>query len=189
MSELSTVEAIRKHLRNPRVKLTAEQETLWKRIDHAWALLVDTRQVRTDVEKVDALRHIYNVGKTTAYNYLGWAKDLYGDLQEGKKSAHRAIVYAYAQETFRKAMLTDNASAMAAIVGQMVKIFGLDRDEVDTPDFSNIEPPTVVLGLPEESKQQLLLLVQAGVIDLNNTRPTQVPQDVEYIELPADAAR
>ena len=181
MSEKRVVEAIRAHMRNPRNKLTKEQERLWKCIDHAWALLVDTKSMRTDVEKVDALRHLYNIGQRTAYEWLSWAKELYGDVMEGNKAAHRAIVYQYAQETFRKAALTNNAGAMASAVAQMVKILGLDREEPDTPDFGNIQPPPIILTLPAEAQKQLMILSNAGVIDLNS-KPNV--EDAEYEELP-----
>jgi hypothetical protein len=181
MAKKRVVEAIRAHLRRPkRVELTEDQKELWRRIDHAWALLVDTKNVKTDVEKTDVLCYTYKVALNTAYQYLQWAKELYGDFQEGNKSANRAIVFAYAQEAFRMGVMTRNAGAMASAVSQMTKILGLDRDEPDTPDFSQINPPTVILGLPEETQKQLLLLVQAGVVDLTKSRSAQ---DAEYIDI------
>jgi hypothetical protein len=162
------------------VELTEDHKELWKRIDHAWALLVDTKNVKTDVEKTDVLCYTYKVALNTAYQYLQWAKELYGDIQDGNKSANRAIVFAYAQEAFKMGSMTRNAGAMSSAVAQMVKILGLDRDEPELPDFSKIKPPTIVLGLPEETQKQLLMLVQAGVVDLTKSAPAK---DAEFIDI------
>lgn len=181
MAKQKITDVIRAHWRRPtRVQLTPDQQELLKRIDHAWALIADTKEIKTDVEKTDVLRYKYGVALNTAYQYLAWARELYGDIQEGNKSAHRAVIYAYAVEAFRMGVLTKNAAAMASAVAQMVKIMGLDRDEPEMPDFSKIKPPTIVLGLPEETQKQLLILVQAGVVDL-----TQKPaaKDAEYIDI------
>jgi len=173
------VAAIKAHLRRPkRVLLSAHQQEMWKRIDHAWALLIDTKNVKTDVEKVDVLCYTHKVSTNMGYLYMAYAKELYGDIQEGNKSANRAIIYAYAVEAFKMAQQTRNAAAMAAAVGQMVKILGLDREEPDTPDFSNIQPPKIVAELPPEAQKHILILVQAGVVDLNKKIPIE---DAEII--------
>lgn len=182
MPKEKIVDAIRAHLRRPeRVKLSADQQELWKRLDHAWALLTDTKKVRTDVEKVDILKYKYQVTTRMGYEYLAWAKDLYGDILEGNKTAQRAIVYGYAQETLKLAMITKNATAMNGAITNMIKILGLDQVEVDAPDFSNIQPPTVVLGLPKETQDNLLKLVSAGVVDLNGGEIKV--KDAEFIDI------
>lgn len=178
------VEAIRKHLRRPtRVQLTDSQKKLWEKIDHAWALLSDTKVIRTDVEKVDVIRHVHKVSTRTAYLYLQYAKELYGDVLEGKKEAERAIVYNYAVEAFKLAMAKGKPEAMSSAVSNMVKILGLDRDTQDAPDFKDIQPPTISVALPEETQKSLLKLVNAGVVDLNKMMPVE---DAEYEELERD---
>jgi hypothetical protein len=182
MPKEKIVDAIRAHFRRPeRVKLTDEQKELWKRIDHAWALLTDTKKLRTDVEKVDILKYKHQITTRMGYEYLSWAKDLYGDILEGNKTAQRAIVYGYAQETLKLAMITKNASAMNGAVANMIKILGLDQPESEAPDFSNIQPPTVVLGLPKETQEGLLKLVNAGVVDL--TGAEMRVKDAEFIDI------
>lgn len=106
----------------------------------------------------------YGLQKSQAYQLVNEAMQLFAVNQRQEKEFVRALLSEWSVKLLQKCYAQNKLKEAAAIVGQLVKIHGLDREDADLPDFSDLQPVQVHLGffpellgvpLPDDLDEQL----------------------------------
>lgn len=106
----------------------------------------------------------YQVQKSQAYQLVQEAQQLFAITNRNEKEFVRALLHDWSLKLLSKCVSQNKLKEAAAIIAQMVKIHGLDRDDPEVPDFSQLQPVPVhvafqpeLLGvpLPDDLEAQL----------------------------------
>lgn len=168
MSELSKnkvndVAAIRAFYRNEVEVLTAHQEDVRKRLLLVQSLMLEGRQT---FEIISILEKDFHISNAQAFRDLKNATGIYGDMRKAEKEGIRWMLYDMAMQDYNKYKEDDNWKAAALARKDLIAIAGVDREDPDTPDFSKLQPPPIVLLFSEEMERQIERTKGEGVVDL-----------------------
>lgn len=174
------LEAIRDYLidRRGHVKLTEKQQEIYVRLRAAWTLLskFHSREVVAEI-----LIKEHGVSLSQAQRDVLDSIALYGDTQQADKEGMRLIASEMAIATFAQAKKNDDFYGMNLATRNMIKIHGLDKANIEKPDFSKLQASITINILDDESKKALKRMIgKPGTIDLNDINTIDIEhEDVE----------
>jgi hypothetical protein len=91
------------------------------------------------------------LSKATAYRTLTLTQQVFGNLLSVRKELRRAIAEEMIRTDREMAQRKEDSAAMAASTRNYIKLFGLDKDDPEIPDLSDIEPaPNLIAFVPEQ---------------------------------------
>lgn len=142
----SKIEKIRAHFLNDDVPLTKHEEELKERLESAFSLLCN---YHSNEQAIPVLKKKFNISQAQAYRDIKNATDIFGDITQTKKEAARYILYELAMKNYQLAASKNppDLEQMNRAVTNMIKIKGLDRDDIDMPDLTKIQPPVQILQI------------------------------------------
>ena len=111
----------------------------------AYALILD--DCESDRNVVRILQQRFGIDRSTGYTYIRDAKNLFGNVRASSKEALRYIVTQWSIELYRMAKQSKNLKAMESALERLTKANNLDKEDMDMPDVSKIQPPTQVLSI------------------------------------------
>jgi hypothetical protein len=129
-----------------KVPLTEHEEEIRKRWDMAFCLMLDGKYV-SDKNIIPFLKEKFEISDAQAYRDISSAKRLFGDMRRSSREAMRYLVTELAKQVFQRASSTDDFDNMNKALGQIIKANNLDREDLDLPDPSKIQPPIQILQL------------------------------------------
>ena len=159
---------ITQHLSNPeRYPLTDKQQELFERVKAAWGYLTDKGLSREQTARKVAEQ--FGVSVETARKNVTATISIYGLNSRAEKEGMRMIVYEMISKTFQLAAKREDLKTMAACQKNLIKVFGLDRDDPDTPNFEKLEQNNnYIINVPADQMAHLYNMLSApGSIDLN----------------------
>lgn len=92
----------------------------------------------------------YQLQKSQAYQLVLEAQQLFAITNRNEKEFVRALLHDWSVRLLSKCYAQNKLKEAAAIIAQMVKIHGLDRDDPELPDFGNLQPVPVLLAFQPE---------------------------------------
>jgi hypothetical protein len=120
------------------VPITEKEIQLKGRWERMYALL--NSDEHSPEEAVRMHCEIEKVSIAVAYRDRHNATVVFGDIGSSKKDAYRNILYEYAFSTYKAAKEEGNYKQMNAAIANMIKIKGLDKEEIDLPDPEKLKP-------------------------------------------------
>jgi hypothetical protein len=138
------------------------------RVKSAWAYLSEKGLSREQTAK--KLVEDFGVAIETARRNVVSTINIFGLNNRAEKEGMRMIVYEMITKTFQLAAKKEDLKAMQACQNKIMKLFGLDRDDPDAPNFEAMEPGNYIIVLPEKQRKSLEQMIQnPGTINLNQT--------------------
>ncbi|PHN06950.1 hypothetical protein [Flavilitoribacter nigricans] len=126
----------------------------------------------------------FGLSRTQAWRTIRETELIFSKMQQVDKMVHRNIAAEMAKKAYRKADIQNDPKAMVAATHALVKAYGLDQHDPDTPDFEKLTAHTYIILPPANAPK--LGEVNGGLIDLNQA-PKPVTIDAQYEELDTDA--
>lgn len=164
-----------------RMKLNDRQEAKLERMVFIYDKVVKKAMATHKVIKLTA--KFYEISDRQAFNDLRDAKELFGGLAEVKKEAMRHIVYEYALKAYNIALNAKDIKGLNASIRNMAKIWALDKQDPDLPDFSKLKQNLYPVILDDPVRDMFMKLAANGVIDLTKFMQNVAAQsDVIEIE-------
>lgn len=130
------------------VELTTKEEELLERYREVFTILLNQKS-KNRAARIIATQFGYN-SVTQAYRDLKAAEDIFGKVNETDKQILRQIATEMAIEAYEIAKATKNLPEMNKALANMIKANGLEREDVDLPDFGKLMMPKVEITLTPE---------------------------------------
>lgn len=89
------------------------------------------RQFKTQKALVEQLQKKYKCQPGTATKLIVLARDIFGDINEGKKSGWRHIVSEMALDLYNKAKSQGDNKTMSEQIKNLIKIHNLDKEDIE----------------------------------------------------------
>lgn len=178
----SDIEVIREYYQDTRdrVKLNERQAEIKDHIQKAWSML-SAGKPNQNIVKV--LFKDFGLTKATAYRRIKEAIELYGDIRKASKEGMRFILYDLQMKTYDRAKKADDIRGQNAAIANLIKISGVDKENVDLPNFEQLEPNVYPILIPEQMQRAIEMLLQQGSkIDLSKLMTPEI-EDAIYEDI------
>lgn len=163
------LECIREFIQDKRdiVKLSPTVETIYSRLRAAWAYMA--KDFKSREQTITMLQKEFGISEAQAKRDIQDCMCLYGDVYRTDKEATRAIAAEMAMKIFRLGKKNNDLGAMEGALKSFIKLNGIDKEDVDKPDFKKLQASVNVYVMDDASRQLTQRLLQKpGTLDLNN---------------------
>ena len=123
--------------------LNAEDEKIRLRLDAAHSLKL--ADFESDKNAAAILMRKFGISQTQAYRDLLNAKNIFGNVQQATKEAIRVMITEWATIAMKMAHQAKDLKNMNKAMENIIRANNLDKDDVDIPDASKIQPPVQLL--------------------------------------------
>lgn len=177
--------AIRSHIVDG-TPLPSHHERIFERWKRAFSLLCKYNLKGIAVEYLMAE---FEISQAQAYRDVGAAEEIWGNVRKYAKDFLRTFLIesaiedmnAYkkiAMKIIQKPEGEEPSSADWKIYSlnmtlreearkSAIKAGGVDKDDIETPDFSQIQMPEIVINLQQEQMDMLRRILESGAVDLS----------------------
>lgn len=110
----------------------------------------------------------FELQKSQAYQLVTEAMQLFAMTNRQDKEFIRALLHDIGMKIMQKAYTHGKLKEAAAMFAQLIKIHGLDREDAELPDFSQLQPVPITIGtfpellgvpLPDDLDAQLAKII------------------------------
>ncbi len=150
-------------------ELTDHQREYWERVSAAYDMMVDGQPSKM---VMGMLQERHGLSRVQAWRTVKETQLIFSNMEKVDKLFHRQVSAEMALKAYAKAEAKGDVKSMIAATRAYNEATGLHLDDVDAPDWSKIQPHTLII-LPPQG--QLPQQVQGGVIDLN-----EIAQSLPY---------
>jgi hypothetical protein len=126
-------------------KLSADDLKIKERIDTAHSLR--HQEYSTDSLVVSTLVKRYGITSRQAYFDIAMSKRIFGHISKTDKDELRHLVTEWSIELFKMSHKSKNLKGMEKAVERITKANNLDKEDMDLPDASKIQPPVQLLSV------------------------------------------
>ena len=196
----TTLERIRLFYLNGKEELSDSEEKIRLRWEAAWSMLINQNGVEREVVKM--LMKTHGVSEMQAYRDVHNSTRCFGPVRGTDRAALRNIVTQWATEAYRKAVVKNDFKAMERFLFVIIKANNLDKEDMELPDPTKIQPPVQLLSinynflhsdyfkLIDPKAQEALLALNEKVMALIDASPIADSKNILLTEEPVfDAAR
>ena len=163
-------------------ELTEKEQQRKGRLETTWSLLCKGHSTE---EVVTALCELYGYSKQTGYSDVRESINLFGDVRKSSKEGQRHILHEFAMMCYKEAISQGDVTEMNRAVANMIKLLGLDRDDMQGFDPNEVQPPPIMIGFfPEDLSTDLPENWETEVAEMMKPKKAQNinVSDVEEIE-------
>ena len=125
--------------------LTKEDLLIKERIDTAHTLR--HKEYSTDSLVVSTLVKRYGITSRQAYRDVAMSKRIYGHVSKEDKDELRHLINEWSFKLFEMSIKSKNLKGMEKAIERITKANNLDKDDIDLPDASKIQPPVQLLSV------------------------------------------
>jgi len=177
----TTLERIRLYYLKGNVELSEHDQQLRERWEAAHSMLINQNSVVREVVKM--LMKVYKISDVQAYRDVYNCTRCFGPVGGMDRQALRNMVTQWAIEDYRKARVKNDFRAMDKFLERITKANNLDKEDMELPDPSKIQPPVQLLSinytflnseffkLIDPKAQQALLALNEKVMALIDASP------------------
>ena len=187
MKKSDAVQAIRQHVVDG-VPLSDKHKEIYERLTAAFTLLCQYRRKSIAVQQ---LVKQFDISQSQAYKAVSNAEVIFGNVRKYHKESLRYMVIEALFEDIEefdkraKTVLpldTSNPGVMELrhweiaktlkqkALATIGKVGGLDRDDIEIPDFSQLQTPDIQINLHVDTLNLLDKLPDGGLVDLGKLR-------------------
>lgn len=112
------------------------------------------------------MKRFPGLSRSTAYRDCAAALSMFGDIALVKKDGIKHLTTEIVRDAIAIARIKNNEEGMMKGAKVIADINGVNTTDPDLPDFSQLEPNTYVLGMPEEFVLVMKQMISGGKIDL-----------------------
>ncbi len=124
-------------------QLNDEDEKIRIRLDAAHSLKL--ADFETDKNAASILMRKFCISQRQAYRDLLNSKNIFGNVQQATKEAIRYMITEWATIAMKMAHQAKDLKNMNKAMENIIRANNLDKDDVDIPDASKIQPPVQLL--------------------------------------------
>ena len=125
--------------------LTKEDLLIKERIDTAHTLR--HKEYSTDSLVVSTLVKRYGITSRQAYRDVAMSKRIYGHVSKEDKDELRHLINEWSFKLFEMSIKSKNLKGMEKAIERITKANILDKEDIDLPDASKIQPPVQLLSV------------------------------------------
>ena len=140
-----TLERITKYYMTDKTKLSRHDNHIRVRWVSAYSMLINQNGVELDVVKM--LMKFYSISKMQAYRDVYNCTRCFGPIGGMDRQFIRHMVTQWAIESLQQAELKNDFNAKDRFLDIIIKANNLDKEDVDIPDPSKIQPPVQLLSV------------------------------------------
>ena len=182
------LERIKLYYLSDDTKLSDQDEKIRGRWAAAYSMLINQRSV--DREVVMMLMKLYDISEAQAYRDILNCTRCFGPVRGIDRLALRNMVTQWAMEYLRKAEVKSDFKALEKLLALIVRANNLDKEDMELPDPSKIQPPVQLLSinysflnteyfkLIDPKAQKALLALNEKVMALIDSSPIADYKDI-----------
>jgi len=141
----TTLERIKLYYLKNDVTLSEHDDQVRYRWEAAYSMLINQRGL--DREAVKMLMKVYNISQMQAYRDVHNCTLCFGPVRGTDRQAMRHMVTQWAIENLRKAEVKNDFKAIDKFLDRIIKANNLDKEDMELPDPSKIQPPVQLLSI------------------------------------------
>jgi hypothetical protein len=126
-------------------ELSEADNQIMIRWEAAHALIISAAE--SDRNIVNTLMKRFDISMRTAYSDLRNALMLFGDVRLSTKEGIRYLVTQWSLELYAMAKQSKNLPMMQRALERLTKANNIDKEDMDYPDASKIQPPVQLLSV------------------------------------------
>jgi len=139
------LERIKLYYLSDDTKLSEHDEKVRGRWAAAYSMLINQRSVEREV--VMMLMKTHDISEAQAYRDIFNCTRCFGPVRGIDRQAMRNMVTQWAIEDYRKASVTNDFRAKDKALDKIIKANNLDKEDMELPDPSKIQPPVQLLSI------------------------------------------
>ena len=140
-----TLERITQYYMSDKTKLSRQDNHIRVRWETAYSMLINQNGVELDVVRM--LMKFYGISKMQAYRDVYNCTRCFGLVGGMDRQFIRHMVTQWAMESLQQAELMNDFDAMDRFLNIIIKANNLDKEDIDIPDPSKIQPPVQLLSI------------------------------------------
>jgi len=158
-------------------KLSTKQQEVYDRIDFADNIIrryykpsSEHGRIKTDKELANFIATKFNVSIATAYRDIQDCRLIFGSIRRVDKEYHRIVMVEMFMDAIRIAResIPVNVREYINALNGLSKILGLDKEDSETPNWSELEPHEVNIYLDKRSQTVVNNIIMQGAVNLND---------------------
>ena len=119
------------------------------------------------------------INEQRAYYLIRECEYVFGAVNNIEKDYERQFILEASRRNIEFAMKTKDSKNITRALQAHYEFCGLNKENIDLPDFSKLEQHNYIISLPEHFKTTIQTLITSGVINLNDLLPpNQMPIDI-----------
>ena len=182
------LERIKLYYLSDDTKLSDHDEKVRGRWAAAYSMLINQRSVEREV--VMMLMKTHEISEAQAYRDILNCTRCFGPVRGIDRQALRNMVTQWAIEYLRKAEVKNDFKALEKFLGMITKANNLDKEDMELPDPSKVQPPVQLLSinysflnteyfkLIDPKAQKALLALNEKVMALIDSSPIADYKDI-----------
>ena len=140
-----SLERITQYYMTDKTKLSRQDNHIRVRWETAYSMLINQNGVELDVVRM--LMKFYSISKMQAYRDVYNCTRCFGLVGGMDRQFIRHMVTQWAMESLQQAELMNDFDAMDGFLNIIIKANNLDKEDIDIPDPSKIQPPVQLLSV------------------------------------------
>jgi hypothetical protein len=140
-----TLERITQYYMTDNPKLSRHDNHIRVRWETAYSMLIHQNGVELDVVRM--LMKFYNISKMQAYRDVYNCTRCFGPIGGMDRHFIRYMVTQWAIESLKQAEQLNDFDAIDRFLNIIIKANNLDKEDIDIPDPSKIQPPVQLLSV------------------------------------------
>ena len=140
-----TIERITQYYMTGDTKLSRHDNHIRVRWETAYSMLINQNGVELDVVRM--LMKFYSISKMQAYRDVYNCTRCFGLVGGMDRQFIRHMVTQWAMESLQQAELMNDFDAIDRFLNIIIKANNLDKEDIDIPDPSKIQPPVQLLSI------------------------------------------
>ena len=140
-----TLERITQYYMTDKTKLSRQDNHIRVRWETAYSMLINQNGVELDVVRM--LMKFYSISKMQAYRDVYNCTRCFGLVGGMDRQFIRHMVTQWAIESLQQAELMNDFDAIDRFLNIIIKANNLDKEDIDIPDPSKIQPPVQLLSI------------------------------------------
>jgi hypothetical protein len=141
----ATLERIRLYYLSDENKLSEHDEQVRQRWESAYSMLINQNGIECDVVKM--LMKVHDISQMQAYRDVHNCTRCFGPVRGMDRQSLRNMVTQWAIEDYRKASVMNDFRAKDKALDKIIKANNLDKEDMELPDPSKIQPPVQLLSI------------------------------------------
>ena len=140
-----TLERITQYYMSDKTKLSRQDNHIRVRWETAYSMLINQNGVELDVVRM--LMKFYGISKMQAYRDVYNCTRCFGLVGGMDRQFIRHMVTQWAIESLKQAEQLNDFDAIDRFLNIIIKANNLDKEDIDIPDPSKIQPPVQLLSV------------------------------------------
>jgi hypothetical protein len=134
------------------IKLKQHEQEQRKRWEAAFTMLIDTEDINDREDVANKLVELFNIKRSTAYQDIANAINLFGDIHKARKEGKKYILERFAMAGLKIASKGKNAKLILEYIKFLFELNGGSEDEFAQPDWDVVlnQVNISITGNPED---------------------------------------